>query len=105
AVNTVAKKSAQNSSIKFQILMPLKVSKQDAENNENWFNFFMNTFVVLQPGANIKTVEAKMKQVFETDAAPIIKMMAEKYDVKDKTIYFLQPFTAMHLSVELSASN
>ncbi|MBS1575080.1 MAG: ABC transporter permease, partial [Bacteroidetes bacterium] len=104
-VSGVAKKCPQNSSIKFDVLMPIKVSKEDEANNENWFNFFMNTFVVLNPGADIKAVEAKMKNVYETDAAATIKMMAEKYDFKDKAVYFLQPFLDMHLNKELGADN
>jgi putative ABC transport system permease protein len=32
-------------------------------------------------------------------------MIAEKYDVKTKAVYFLQPYTDMHLSKELSATN
>lgn len=104
-VTGVSKKCPQNSSIKFDVLMPIKVSKEDEANNENWFNFFMNTFVVLTPGADIKSVEAKMKNVYETDAAATIKMVAEKYDFKDKAVYFLQPFLDMHLSTQLNASN
>ncbi len=104
-VTGVSKKCPQNSSIKFDVLMSIKVSKEDMANNENWFNFFMNTFVVLTPGADIKAVEAKMKNVYETDAAATIKMVAEKYDFKDKAVYFLQPFLDMHLSKQLSASN
>ncbi|WP_235920977.1 ABC transporter permease [Foetidibacter luteolus] len=104
-VSGVAKNCPQNSSIKFDILMPLKVSSEEEANNENWFNFFMNTFVVLAPGANIANVEAKMKVVYESDAKESIKMVAEKYGVKDKAVYFLQPFTNMHLNTELSASN
>ncbi len=104
-VTGVAKKCPQNSSIKFDVLMPIIVSKEDEANNENWFNFFMNTFVVLTPGADIKSVEAKMKNVYETDAAATIKMVAEKYDFKDKTVYFLQPFLDMHLSKQISADN
>ncbi|MBS1610403.1 MAG: ABC transporter permease [Bacteroidetes bacterium] len=104
-VSGVAKKCPQNSSIKFDVLMPIKVSKEDEANNENWFNFFMNTFVVLNPGADNKAVEAKMKKVYETDAAATIKMMAEKYDFKDKAVYFLQPFLDMHLNKELGADN
>jgi len=104
-VTGVAKKCPQNSSIKFDVLMPIKISKEDEANNENWFNFMMNTFVVLTPGADIKAVEAKMKNIYETDAAATIKMVAEKYDFKDKTAYFLQPFLDMHLNKQLSASN
>jgi len=104
-VTGVAKKCPQNSSIKFDMLMPLKVSKEDETRNDNWFNFFMNTFVVLAPGANIQSVEAKMKNVYETDAAPTIKMAAEEWGVTTKSVYFLQPYAAMHLSKDLSASN
>ncbi|MGC4035910.1 MAG: ABC transporter permease [Chitinophagaceae bacterium] len=104
-VTGVAKKCPQNSTIKFDILMPIQVSKEDEANNENWFNFFMSTFVVLQPGANVKVVEAKMKNIYETDAAATIKLMAQKYDFKDKTIYFLQPFLDMHLSKQISTDN
>jgi putative ABC transport system permease protein len=46
-----------------------------------------------------------MKQVYESDAAESIKMVSEKYGIKNKARYFLQPFADMHLSVELSATN
>lgn len=105
AVTGVAKRCPQNSSIKFDVLIPMKVSKEDAALNENWYNFFLNTFVVLKPGADIKTVEAKMKKVFETEAAEIIKIAAEKYGDNAKTIYSLQHFTDMHLSKDYIADN
>ena len=105
AVTGVAKRCPQNSSIKFDVLIPMKVSKEDAALNENWFNFFLNTFVVLNPGSDIKTVEAKMKKVYETEAAETIKMAAEKYGDNAKTIYSLQQFTTMHLSKDYRADN
>jgi len=104
-VTGVAKNCPQNSSINFQVLMPIKVSKQDEANNENWFSFFMNTFVVLTPGADVNAVNAKMTKVYEKDAQETIKMIAQKFDFKDKTVYFLQQFTDMHLNKNLSADN
>ncbi len=104
-VTGVAKRCPQNSTIKFDVLMPIEVSKEDEALNENWFNFMMNTFVVLAPGASIPVVEAKMKVVYESDAQESIKMVAEKYGYKNKNVYFLQPFTEIHLSRELNASN
>ncbi len=104
-VTGVAKKCPQNSSIKFDVLLPIKVSKEDEALNENWFNFFLNTFVVLEPGANPKLVEAKMKKLYEADAKETIKMVAEKYGDRSTTIYNLQPFTDMHLSKDYSADN
>lgn len=104
-VTGVAKNCPQNSSIKFEVLMPIKVSKQEEANNDNWFSFFMNTFVVLTPGADVNAVNAKMTKAYETDAQETIKKIAEKFDFKDKTVYFLQQFTDMHLNKELKADN
>ncbi len=104
-VTAVAKNCPQNSSIKFKMLTPIKVSKADATDNNNWFNIFLNTFVVLDANANTRSVEAQMQKYYESDAKETIKLMAQKYDVKGKQIFQLQPFTEMHLSTELGASN
>ncbi len=104
AVTGVARKCPQNSSIKFQVLLPLKTSPQDEECNDNWFNFFLNTFMVLSPNADVKVVEAKMKKVFETDASESIKMIQETYGRKNLGLsYFLQPFNEIHLSKNVPA--
>ncbi len=104
-VTGVAQKCPQNSSIKFDFLLPKVVDPKDYATNENWFNFFQNTFVVLHPQADVTKVEAKMKQVYESDAAETIKLMATKFDEKNKAGYFLQPLLEMHLSTELPAGN
>jgi len=104
-VTGVAKKCPQNSSIKFDVLMPMVIDAGELANNENWFSAFMNTFVLVSPGANLKSVEAKMNQVYVADARESIKSMAKKFGITGKTIYSLQPFTDMHLSKELPASN
>jgi putative ABC transport system permease protein len=58
-VTAVAKRCPQNSSIQFDMLLPFKESDADANNKENWFGQFLNTFVVLSDGANVQTVEKK----------------------------------------------
>lgn len=104
AVTGVTKKCPQNSSIKFQLLLPLRISQQDEQTNDNWFNFFLNTFVVLAPNANVKAVDAKMKKVFETDASESIKMIQKTYGLKNIGLsYFLQPFNDIHLSKNVPA--
>jgi putative ABC transport system permease protein len=100
-VTGVAKNAPQNSSIRFDILFPLKISDWD----KNWGNFYINTFVVLAPQANIKLVESKMKKVFETDAKEDIKMWAEKYNDRNTIVHSLQPYASMHLSEDFKASN
>lgn len=107
-VTAVAKKCPQNSSIQFDVLLPFRESETEAKNNENWFNFFLNTFVVLNPNANLQTVENQMQAFFVRDASKAYKEMVEKYlNGFDEGMgtYFLQPFTDMHMNTELPAQN
>jgi len=100
-IRGISKNCPQNSSLKFDILMPIKISSDD----NSWGNYFLNTFVVLAPDANIKAVEAKMKKVYETDAMEEIKMMAEKYNENKTIVHLLQPLPDLHLSGNYHADN
>jgi len=107
-VTAVAKNCPQNSSIQFTTLLPFKESEKDAQDNENWYNYFLNTFLVLEPKANLHTVEGQMQKFYVSDAKSTFKKMAEQFDLgKDAFMgtYFLQPFTDMHLSTELPPQN
>ncbi|GAB3423442.1 ABC transporter permease [Niabella aquatica] len=97
-VTGVAKNCPQNSSIKFSVVLPLKVPAVDESNNNNWFNSFLTTFVVLSPNANVKAVENKMDKVFKADASEAINEIKTKFGIKDVGIsYALEPLTAIHL--------
>jgi len=107
-VTAVAKKSPQNSSIKFEMLLPIRESKEDALNSENWFNFFLNTFVVLPPQTNVQVVESKMNKFYNQDSKDAITSLKAKFgnEVDNwKSNYLLQPFLGMHMSTELPAQN
>jgi len=104
-VTGVAQKCPQNSSIKFDFLLPKFVDAKDLSNGENWFSFFQNTFVLLHPQADIKKVEAKMKQIYEADSKEAAMMMATQYGEKNKAVYNLQPLLEIHLSTDLPAQN
>ncbi|MEO6405198.1 MAG: ABC transporter permease [Ferruginibacter sp.] len=107
-VTAVAKNTPQNSSVKFKMLLPFRESAKDAANNENWYNYFLNSIVMLNENANLKNVEAQMQQFYQKDAGQTFKEMVEKYgggpDASMGT-YFLQPFTDMHMNTELPAQN
>lgn len=103
-VTGVARNNPQNSSIKFQVIMPLKMPDGVQTDPMNWFTWVLNTFVVLKPGANLAAVNQKMNQVYRTDAVDAIKIIKEKYGVADPGIaYFVQPMTDIHLSKEAGA--
>ena len=107
-ITAVAKKCPQNSSIKFEMLLPIKESKEDALNSENWFNIFLNTFVVLDPHANVATVASKMNKFYDEDTKEAIKSLTARFgpDVAGwKSQHFLQPLLDMHMSTDLPAQN
>ena len=78
-VTTVAKRCPQNSSIRFDMLLPFKESDADAKDTHNWFNSVLNTFVVLNDEANLQTVEKQMQSFYMADAKQtfyeMLKMM------------------------------
>ena len=107
-VTAVAQRCPQNSSIQFDVLMPFKVFDADAKDTHNWFNSFLNTFVVLNSNAGRQTVEKQMQDFYVADAKQtfqeMVKMDGGGADVTMGT-YFLQPYLNMHLSLDLSAQN
>ena len=107
-VTGVAKKCPQNSSIKFEILVPFQEPAKEAQNSENWFNFFLNTFIILSPQADTKMVETNMKKFYEEDTREAVKSLSAKYgpEAADwKAVYQLQPLLDIHLNKELAARN
>ena len=108
-VTAVAKRCPQNSSIQFDVLMPFKESEADAKDTHNWFNSFLNTFVVLDEKANRQTVEKQMQSFYVSDAKQTLEEMLKidggNLDDIPLGTYFLQPYTDMHLSPDLPAGN
>jgi putative ABC transport system permease protein len=102
-VTAVTKTSPQNSSIKIKMLLPIKASSAYKDNQ--WLNFYLNTFVTVKPGSDIKRVESKMAAVYQQEASGQIKEIAQKFGLKDKMQYALQPLLAMHTSTEWPADN
>ncbi|MEP7253406.1 MAG: FtsX-like permease family protein, partial [Ginsengibacter sp.] len=105
-VSAVAKKTPQNSSIKFNMLLPFTIPPGEAVDNEDWFNFFLNTFVVLNPNAKMQQVESQMQKFYMQDSREGRKLMKEQFgDILGDTRYMLQPYIAMHMSTELPSQN
>jgi len=97
-VTGVAKRCPQNSSIQFDVLLPLKVPPGSEQGEQSWGTFFLNTYLLLDLRADIKTVEAKMTKVFVDDAPEMVKRMTRESQGKLNGSYMLQPFTDMHLN-------
>ncbi len=101
-VTGVTRRCPQNSSIKFDVLLPVNEPTGWEQRNLNWFNFFLNTYVLLNPQADVKKVEAEMTKVYKQEAGPTIRGFEAQSKMKDPTLYKLEPFLAIHLNKEVS---
>lgn len=96
-VSAVSRTAPQNSSIQFDLLFPMKFEISRGNNNE-WVSYFLNTFLVLKPGADPKRVAAQFDGIFKTQAAAELKEAREKYNFQEQISFGLQPLLDVHLS-------
>jgi putative ABC transport system permease protein len=98
----VVKKSPINSTIQIQLLMPFHHYKKE---DDQWINFYLNTFFTLRPNADIKAVEAKFAKVYEREGKEQRESAAKEWNYKNKLVFKTQPFLTMHLDREVPADN
>ncbi|MBC7919537.1 MAG: ABC transporter permease [Ferruginibacter sp.] len=98
-VSGVAKNPPQNSTIQFSMLLPFQYNELSPVENE-WIGFYLNTFVVLHPDADYRTVEPKLDRVFLRNAKNELARAKQKYNFNETIHFGLQPFPRMHLDTE-----
>jgi putative ABC transport system permease protein len=101
-VSAVVKTSPQNSSIKIKMLMPNHIDKNG---DDQWINFYLNTFLLLNKNANIKKVETQINEVFAREAREQLAEAKKSFNYESKLTFSLQPFLSIHLSKEYPAAN
>jgi len=103
-ISGVAKKSPQNSTIKFELLVPMKFQER-VNPDDGWLNFFMTTFVVLAPKADPGQVLRKMSTIFQAKSQNQLKAAREQYNFKGQVSWGLQSLLQIHLSKEYDAED
>ncbi len=96
SITAVANDCPQNSTIKFDILLPMKFN-ETIDGEGGWMSFSLCTFLRLDPSADARFVLNKMTRVFRTESAPELKA-ARAYNFKGSYNIDLQPLLQMHLS-------
>ena len=95
-VTAVSENSPQNSTLKADILLPLKYF-ENYNDNRGWFGGSMITFLFLSPRANIKTVEGKMQALLDMNIKDKLAKMQLQQGVTVAIKLSLQPLTDIHL--------
>ena len=101
-VSAVAANTPLNSSIRFDMLLPIN-RIMHAEWTQGWMTFFLNTFFQLKPGADPALVAKKMNAIF----AEHVPGQFQQYAKKHPGVYFrynIQPFEKMHLDNRYNAT-
>lgn len=102
-VTAVMKEAPQNSSVRPQMVLPMSF-KESLRKDRNWINYYLNTFVMVKPGADIAQLETKMNHSFQLAAKEQIEA-AKSYGINEKAVYKLQPLSKLHLDTEYRATN
>lgn len=103
-VSGIAEKAPQNSTIKFDMILPLEYYLQHNQ-MEKWVGGALNTFLLLSPGANTGTVEKKMQVLFDKHTKTQIEEAEKEMGISISIFLGLQAFTAIHLDTELGPIN
>ncbi len=94
-ITAVARNCPQNSSIKFDMLLPMKFYETVNESGD-WMSFEVNTFLLLHPAADAGSVLTKMTSVYVTESAPALKA-ARSHGFRNSFNIELQPLLQIHL--------
>lgn len=97
-VTAVISNPPHNSSLKPHLLLPFLYYENRFNSNKAWFGGSMNTFLVIQPGADIPVVEAKMQRLFDSHVTEKVAQVLQERGVVLKITLALQHLTDIHLS-------
>ena len=93
-VTGVARNVPQNSSIKFDMVLPF------TDKSTEWIGFYLSTYILLNENANAANVAAKLDNIFLANAKDELKNAREKFNYKENIHFGLQPLTDIHLDTE-----
>jgi putative ABC transport system permease protein len=105
-ITAVARNSPENSSIRFDFLVPFDLYKKTHPvKTEDWFAGYLNTFILLHPQAKPQAVEEKFGSVMKKYAGELLEQLSKEYHIRAKITYGLQPVTDIHLSAAFGGNN
>jgi len=103
-ITGIAKRSPQNSTIKFSALLSMKF-REKIDPDNSWLNMFVSTFLVLNSKADPKAVAAKMIRIYQDQAKDQLKAAKERDNFNYSVIWGLQPLLQIHLSTDYTAQD
>lgn len=103
-VTAVVKDPPPNSSLQFDVLYSYPFIRLSFE-EDSWVIAYMGTFLLLEPGADIAQVTAKMNKVYESNAGPSRAQSQKNLGYDPEFSYGLQNITDIHFNAMSSNRN
>jgi putative ABC transport system permease protein len=95
-ITAVLKDLPSNSSIRFDLLLPMKFL-QLSFTDDNWLNAYLGTYVLLNPNANRENIIRKFNDVYKIHGHQQLSESIKTYNHDPKIEYGLQPMRDIHL--------
>ncbi|HEX5154424.1 MAG TPA: ABC transporter permease [Parafilimonas sp.] len=86
-VTGIVKDVPKNAHFHFDLLAPVRTFTGDIDGNWGWYNYY--TYIKLQPGVNINSIEQKIKTIYKRNYP------------EGTSIFYTQPLTNIHLDSDL----
>lgn len=96
-VTAVIKDPPHNSSLQFDALYSYAFMNLSFE-DDAWLNAYMGTFLLLEPGTDVKQVEKKFAPVFRVHAKQQLDEMMKRFGYDPQIKYELQRIDEIHLN-------
>lgn len=103
-ITAIVENNPQNSTLKVDMLLPFAQFEKYNDNKE-WIGGSMNTFLLLSPQADTKTVESKMQFLFDENTKGELAKIKQEKDMAIKIKLALQPLADIHLSTKAGPDN
>jgi putative ABC transport system permease protein len=104
-VSAIAENSPQNSSIKADMYLRMRINPDQQAGADAWLGGNLNTFLLLSPGANVHAVENKMQTLFDRKTKDFIAKAEKEQGMTFSAKLLLQPLTDIHLAEKAGADN
>ena len=104
-VTGVIENPPQNSSIQYDILLPFEYHENHSAIKHGWLGFYMNTYLLLQPGTSAARVNAQIPKLVEKYIGEKIKEQEKASKSKIAITFFLQPLKDIHLDTSMDVND
>jgi putative ABC transport system permease protein len=104
-ITALTDSAPENSTMQIEMLLPFQYFEKNYNNNIGWIGGSLNTFLVLNRGADLRAVTAKMQTLFDKNT---MEDLAERQAAQGTTLKIdmgLQALTDIHLSTNLGPDN